>query len=121
MHSSGIRPTGQLFIDIATCRDRDRFNGVIINRIIIINNPNRITNKDHAHPHRRHVSPALTDAGCPNINDTSFSPLDAQGKAIPLRAGAAAQSFLRFCDTNWPAGAEHGNPGIHDIMKVYLS
>lgn len=63
------------------------------------------------------TSPAPTD-GCPNNNGTSFSPLDAEGKAIPL--GAGAQSFLRLCNTNWPGGATYGNPGVHDIMKVYV-
>lgn len=66
------------------------------------------------------VSPAPTDEGCPNINGTAYTPVDASGKAIQLDAGGAAQSFLRYCDTNWPAGSDYGNPGIHDIMKMYL-
>ncbi len=39
---------------------------------------------------------------------------------MPLRTGAAAQSFLRFCDTNWPSGADYGNPGTLDLVKLYL-
>lgn len=68
------------------------------------------------------VSPAPTDEGCPNINGTAYTPVDASGKAIPLSgaAGGAAQSFLRYCDTNWPSGPDYGNPRIHDIMKLYL-
>jgi len=45
--------------------------------------------------------------------------VDASGKAIP-GGGAAAQSFVRLCETNWPSGPDYGNPGIHDILKLYL-
>ena len=24
-----------------------------------------------------------------------------------------------MCNTNWPGGASYGNPGVHDILKMY--
>ncbi|KAK4129232.1 hypothetical protein N657DRAFT_639815 [Parathielavia appendiculata] len=69
------------------------------------------------------TSPAPTDEGCPSINGTSYTPTGATGQALPLDSfglDGQAQQFLRLCDTNWPAGASYGNPGVHDIMKVYL-
>jgi hypothetical protein len=48
-------------------------------------------------------------------------PTDALGESIPLKtAGGAAQSFVRLCRTDFPAGKDYGNGGIHDIMKLYL-
>ncbi|KAK3299565.1 uncharacterized protein B0H64DRAFT_355768 [Chaetomium fimeti] len=67
----------------------------------------------------RASSEAPTDGGCPDINGSSFTPRDASGKTMPLSAGEPAQSFLRYCSTNWPSGARYGNPGLRDIMKVY--
>lgn len=46
--------------------------------------------------------------------------MDASGKAIPLQADGAAQTFRRLCDVNWPSGAAYGNPQIYDIAKLYL-
>ncbi|KAH6845643.1 hypothetical protein B0I37DRAFT_417167 [Chaetomium sp. MPI-CAGE-AT-0009] len=65
------------------------------------------------------TSGAPTDGGCPDINGSAFTPRDAEGKTIPLGAGEPAQSFMRYCSTNWPAGARWGNPDVRDIMKVY--
>jgi hypothetical protein len=67
----------------------------------------------------RATSGAPTDGGCPDINGSSFTPRDASGNTIPLSAGEPAQSFLRYCSTNWPSGAEFGNPDVRDIMKMY--
>ncbi|KAK4153294.1 hypothetical protein C8A00DRAFT_15472, partial [Chaetomidium leptoderma] len=61
------------------------------------------------------VSPAPTDGGCPGINNTVYTPLDASGKTIQIQSGGAIQWFRRYCDTNWPAG-----PGVRDIMKLYM-
>jgi hypothetical protein len=44
----------------------------------------------------------------------------ATGRSLPLKSGEPAQQFLRLCDTNWPAGSKYGNPGVHDIIKLYL-
>jgi hypothetical protein len=66
------------------------------------------------------TSPAPTDEGCPNINGTAYTPIGPNGKALPLQSGGPAQQFLRLCSTNWPAGPAYGNPGVHDIMKMYL-
>jgi len=27
---------------------------------------------------------------------------------------------MQYCSTNWPSGADYGNPLVHDIMKLYL-
>lgn len=67
----------------------------------------------------RATSAAPTDGGCPDINGSAFTPRDAAGNTIPLSAGEPAQSFLRYCSTNWPAGAKFGNPDVRDLMKVY--
>ncbi|KAL2270965.1 hypothetical protein VTJ83DRAFT_336 [Remersonia thermophila] len=67
------------------------------------------------------ASPAPTDDGCPDIDESTYQPRDAFGKAAPLKAlGGRAQRFVVRCDTNWPSGAKFGNPGIQDIMKLYL-
>ncbi|GAB1310168.1 Putative membrane protein insertase [Madurella fahalii] len=66
------------------------------------------------------VSPAPRDDGCPSINGTAYTPVDAGGNAMPLRTGGAAQSFMRLCNTNYPSGRGFGNPDIHDILKMYL-
>ncbi|KAL1844366.1 hypothetical protein VTJ49DRAFT_45 [Mycothermus thermophilus] len=67
------------------------------------------------------ASPAPTDDGCPDIDDSTYQPRDAFGNAAPLKAlGGKAQQFVVRCDTNWPSGAKYGNPGIQDIMKLYL-
>lgn len=52
------------------------------------------------------------------FNGTSITPLDASGDPIPL-GSTPQQTFLVMCNTNWPGGAAYGNPGIHDIMKIY--
>ncbi|KAK4136678.1 hypothetical protein BT67DRAFT_187736 [Trichocladium antarcticum] len=65
------------------------------------------------------VSPAPTDGGCPDMDGTAYTPLDAGGRAIALRAGGA-QAFRRLCATNYPSGALYGNPRIHDIVKLWL-
>lgn len=39
---------------------------------------------------------------------------------MPLRSGGAAQSFVRLCNTDFPSGEAYGNPGIHDILKLYM-
>jgi hypothetical protein len=60
--------------------------------------------------------------GCPGVDLTLYTPLDALGNSIPvdtLDPKLPVQSFRQFCNTNWPSGAAYGNPGIHDIMKVY--
>ena len=30
------------------------------------------------------------------------------------------QTFNILCNTNYPAGADNGNPAIHDITRVYV-
>ena len=48
-------------------------------------------------------------------------PTDALGQSILLKtAGGTAQSFVRFCRTDFPVGKEYGNGGIHDILKLCL-
>lgn len=66
------------------------------------------------------VSPIPTDGGCPKIDGTDYTPTDGKGKEIPLGADKVVQTFVRHCETNWPAGGEYGNPRVHDIMKFYV-
>jgi hypothetical protein len=39
---------------------------------------------------------------------------------ISVKDGVPAQSFTRLCSTNFPSGKAWGNPGIDDIIKLYL-
>ncbi|KXX77421.1 hypothetical protein MMYC01_205014 [Madurella mycetomatis] len=71
-------------------------------------------------PEAASVSPAPRDGGCPDINGTAYAPINAGGNAMPLRSGGAAQSFVRLCSTDYPAGEAYGNPGIYDILKLYM-
>ncbi|KAK1963071.1 hypothetical protein LY78DRAFT_614936 [Colletotrichum sublineola] len=65
------------------------------------------------------VRPAPTDDGCPTINQTSYTPTDANGDSV--RAGSASpQTFRQLCEVNYPSGAEYGNPNLYDIVKVYV-
>ncbi|KAK4147862.1 uncharacterized protein C8A04DRAFT_24421 [Dichotomopilus funicola] len=66
------------------------------------------------------VSPAPSDGGCPGVNGTAFTPLDAHGKPMPIAANGPGQTFRRLCRTNWPSGHQYHNPGIYDIIKLYL-
>uniref|UniRef100_L2G489 Uncharacterized protein n=1 Tax=Colletotrichum fructicola (strain Nara gc5) TaxID=1213859 RepID=L2G489_COLFN len=66
------------------------------------------------------VLPAPTDGGCPKINSTTFTPLDAIGAVIDLSNGQG-QTFRQLCEVNYPGGAAYGNPGIYDILKAYVS
>jgi hypothetical protein len=66
------------------------------------------------------TSAAPTDGGCPNINGTTYKPLDAIGNPISIGGGQRGQTFVQLCDTNYPSGLQYGNPGIHDILKVYM-
>jgi hypothetical protein len=68
------------------------------------------------------ASPAPRDAGCPNINGTFYTPSDASGKLIAIQSDGiySDQIFVQLCNTNYPSGAEYGNPGIYDILKMYV-
>ncbi|TGO56528.1 hypothetical protein BCON_0076g00060 [Botryotinia convoluta] len=52
------------------------------------------------------------------FNDSLVQPLSSEGSAINL--SGIAQTFRVACYTNYPSGAQYGNPGIHDIMKIYM-
>ncbi|KAM0309648.1 hypothetical protein ACHAO8_008815 [Botrytis cinerea] len=52
------------------------------------------------------------------FNDSLVQPLSSEGSAINL--SGTAQTFRVACYTNYPSGAQYGNPGIHDIMKIYM-
>ncbi|KAF7958299.1 hypothetical protein EAE96_001850 [Botrytis aclada] len=52
------------------------------------------------------------------FNDSLVQPLSSEGSAIKL--SGMAQTFRVACYTNYPSGAQYGNPGIHDIMKIYM-
>ncbi len=65
-------------------------------------------------------SPAPIDGGCPRINGTKYVPHNSTGGSMTIPGAGAAQSFAVLCDTNWPAGEGNGNPGVRDIMSLYL-
>ena len=65
------------------------------------------------------IAAAPTDGGCPGINNIAYTPVDAGGSVLSLKSGKA-QSFQQLCSTNYPSGATYGNPGIHDIMRLWL-
>ncbi|KAF5872133.1 uncharacterized protein Bfra_009163 [Botrytis fragariae] len=52
------------------------------------------------------------------FNDSLVQPLSSEGSAINL--SGMAQTFRVACYTNYPSGVQYGNPGIHDIMKIYM-
>ncbi|KAF7943938.1 uncharacterized protein EAE97_006008 [Botrytis byssoidea] len=52
------------------------------------------------------------------FNDSLVQPLSSEGSAIEL--SGIAQTFRVACYTNYPSGAQYGNPRIHDIMKIYM-
>nr|XP_036578015.1 uncharacterized protein CTRU02_12077 [Colletotrichum truncatum]KAF6785145.1 hypothetical protein CTRU02_12077 [Colletotrichum truncatum] len=64
--------------------------------------------------------PAPTDGGCPGINMTTYTPTNAESKAITVNGGSA-QTFRQLCEVNYASGATWGNPDIHDILKTYVS
>lgn len=39
---------------------------------------------------------------------------------MPIESSGPGQTFRRLCRTNWPSGQQYHNPGIHDIIKLYL-
>lgn len=65
------------------------------------------------------VLPAPTDGGCPGINQTTYTPTNAGGKGMAVGNGDA-QVFRQLCEVNYPSGAAYGNPGLYDILKVYV-
>ncbi|EFQ30800.1 hypothetical protein CGRA01v4_12848 [Colletotrichum graminicola] len=65
------------------------------------------------------VRPASTDNGCPNINQTSYTPADANGDSVKVSSNSAL-IFRQLCEVNYPSGAEYGNPNLYDIFKVYV-
>ncbi|KAK0734903.1 hypothetical protein B0T26DRAFT_632413, partial [Lasiosphaeria miniovina] len=64
------------------------------------------------------ILPAPTDGGCPRINGTAFKATDASGN--PVAWVLPGQQFTQLCETNYPSGSDLGNPGIHDILKIWL-
>ncbi|KAF7919851.1 hypothetical protein BELL_0257g00150 [Botrytis elliptica] len=52
------------------------------------------------------------------FNDSLVQPLSSEGSAVNL--SGIPQTFRVACYTNYPSGAQYGNPGIHDIMKIYM-
>ncbi|OBR10348.1 hypothetical protein CH63R_06040 [Colletotrichum higginsianum IMI 349063] len=65
------------------------------------------------------VRAAPTDGGCPSINQTAYTPTDANGDAMRVGSGSA-QTFQQLCEVNYPSGAAWGNPALYDILKVYV-
>ncbi|KAM7197816.1 hypothetical protein V8F20_006489 [Naviculisporaceae sp. PSN 640] len=62
------------------------------------------------------------DGGCPRVNNTRFTPVSSSGAGYSIPdAGLESQTFLRLCNTNYPSGAEYGNPGIADIFKTWAA
>ncbi|TGO24699.1 hypothetical protein BPAE_0096g00040 [Botrytis paeoniae] len=51
-------------------------------------------------------------------NDSILQPLSSEGSAINV--SGIAQTFRVACYTNYPSSAQYRNPGIHDIMKIYM-
>ncbi|TDZ68113.1 hypothetical protein CTRI78_v002392 [Colletotrichum trifolii] len=64
--------------------------------------------------------PAPTDGGCPQINQTTYTPTDAEGKTF-TSSGTSQQSFRQLCEVNYPSGAAWGNPDVYDILQTYVS
>ncbi|KAH8586499.1 hypothetical protein B0O99DRAFT_695444 [Bisporella sp. PMI_857] len=68
------------------------------------------------------VSPApyssCTDSFA-SVNGTTFTPLATDGNPFALTDGGV-QTFRIYCNTNWPGGAFYGNPGVHDIIKLWI-
>lgn len=62
---------------------------------------------------------APTDGGCPGISGSEIEAVDSSGAPILLGNNGPAQQFKRFCNTNYPAGAANGNPGVVDLAKMY--
>ncbi|KAI9648156.1 hypothetical protein NHQ30_002788 [Ciborinia camelliae] len=52
------------------------------------------------------------------FNNSLIQPLSSEGSTITL--SGTAQKFRVACYTNYPSGAQYGNPNIHDIMKIYM-
>ncbi|GKT64841.1 hypothetical protein ColTof4_07239 [Colletotrichum tofieldiae] len=65
------------------------------------------------------VRSAPTDDGCPNINQTVYTPTNGNGDAMKAGSGSV-QSFQQLCEVNYPSGARYGNPELYDILKVYV-
>ncbi|KAK2063212.1 hypothetical protein LY76DRAFT_588659 [Colletotrichum caudatum] len=65
------------------------------------------------------VRPAPIDDGCPRINQTSYTPTDANGDPVKVGSGSP-QTFRQLCEVNYPSSAEYGNPDLYDIFKVYV-
>ncbi|GKT41663.1 uncharacterized protein ColSpa_01844 [Colletotrichum spaethianum] len=65
------------------------------------------------------VRSAPTDDGCPNINQTTYTPTNGNGNSMKVGSGSA-QSFQQLCEVNYPSGAAYGNPELYDIFKVYV-
>ncbi|KAK4446258.1 hypothetical protein QBC34DRAFT_383409 [Podospora aff. communis PSN243] len=65
------------------------------------------------------ASPAPKD-NCPSIHGTAYVPKGADGLGIPIDLYAPEQAFTRLCATDFATGPQGGNPGIHDIVKLYM-
>ena len=65
------------------------------------------------------VSPAPLSICSASIsfNGTSLLPVDGSGN--PVQVITLDQTFQVLCNTNFPGGSAYGNPGVHDIMKMY--
>jgi hypothetical protein len=63
------------------------------------------------------ASPAPTNPFCPGQNGATITPYDASGTSIRF-SNEVAQSFEIQCNTQYPAGAGSGNPGVRDLMLM---